>query len=208
MIKRLNKACNFFPCHAGLEDCTFCYCPLYPCLNKKKGRFIYSIKNKNDIWSCKSCGWIHKRKVVDYIFTMIQINKYRKQNLKKNNKTGTIILSHGSKLKKANVSLDKTVRMVKQKTGIDAILPAYLQFYQPDLERSVKNFIARGYKTIIIIPFFLFNGNHVARDIPRIIEKEKEKYPHINFIYTRTLGEDAKIADIISGMVEETMAQC
>ena len=73
MPKRLNKACKYFPCHKGLEDCTFCYCPFYPCLDKKRGKHVYSKKNKA-IWSCENCNWIHKKKVVDKIFDLIRKN--------------------------------------------------------------------------------------------------------------------------------------
>ncbi len=75
MIKRLNKACKYFPCHTGLEDCTFCYCPFYPCRDEKKGIFIYPAKHKKGVWSCEFCNWIHKRKVVENIFTLIRKNK-------------------------------------------------------------------------------------------------------------------------------------
>lgn len=123
----------------------------------------------------------------------------------KTDKAGIIILSHGSKIKRANASLNKTVQAIRQRTGLDAILPAYFQFCQPDLERSVKKLIAKGHQTVIIIPFFLFNGNHVTRDIPHIIEKEKGKYPKVDFIYTKNLGEDTRISDIVSDMVEEAV---
>ncbi|MDP3732787.1 MAG: CbiX/SirB N-terminal domain-containing protein [Candidatus Omnitrophota bacterium] len=204
MIKRVNKACKFFPCHTSLEDCTFCYCPFYPCLNRKRGEYVYSPKNDQAIWSCKSCAWIHRVKVVDDIFGSIRENRYRKKSLK-DRKAGIIILSHGSKLKKANTSLNKTIRVIRQKTGLDTIVPAYLQFCQPDLEKSIKNFITKGHQTIIIIPFFLFNGNHVTRDIPHIIEKEKEKYPNVKFMHTKNIGEDTRISDIVSDMVEEAV---
>jgi len=123
----------------------------------------------------------------------------------KKDKAGIIILSHGSRLKQANASLGKTVRTIRRKTGLDAIAPAYLQFCRPDLERSVKSIVAKGHRTVIIIPFFLFNGNHVTRDIPHIIEKEKEKYPEVNFIYTKNLGEDTRISDIVADMIEEAV---
>lgn len=125
----------------------------------------------------------------------------------KNNEIGIIILSHGSKLKKANVSLRVTVEAIKKKTGLNTIVPAYLQFYQPNLEKSVKGLITKGAQTVIIIPFFLFSGNHVTRDIPQIIGKERAKYPKVNFIYTRNLGEDTRITDIVSDMVEEVSAR-
>jgi precorrin-3B C17-methyltransferase len=72
MAKRLNEACKFFPCHKGLEDCTFCYCPFYPCGNKKLGKHVRS--GKKVIWSCETCIWIHKKKVVDNIFKLIRKN--------------------------------------------------------------------------------------------------------------------------------------
>lgn len=121
-------------------------------------------------------------------------------------KKGVIVLSHGSKLKKANASLDRTVRAIRQKTGVNTIVPAYLQSFRPDLAQSIKNLIARGCQTLIIIPFFLFNGNHVTRDIPRLIKKEKTKYPKTKFIYTKNLGEDIRIADIVADIIEETLA--
>lgn len=123
----------------------------------------------------------------------------------KGGKRGIIVLSHGSKLKKANASLDRTVKAIRQKTGLDTIVPAYLQSFRPDLTESIKNLIARGCHTLIIIPFFLFNGNHVTRDIPRLLEKEKTKYPKTEFIYTKNLGEDIRIADIVADIIEEAL---
>lgn len=204
MLKRINRACRFFPCHTGLEDCTFCYCPFYPCLDEKKGGFVYSDKNKKGVWSCESCGWIHERKVTEGIFDLIRKSGLRAQKLK-NGKRGVIIFSHGSKLKKANSGLNKTIAMVRRKTGMSLIVPAYLQFCRLDLEKSVKYLIRRGCETILVVPFFLLKGNHATRDLPRIIEKEKARYPNVNFLYTKNLGADARIADIVSDMIGEAL---
>lgn len=75
VISRANKACKYFPCHKNLDDCTFCYCPFYPCLDKNRGgEFVYSKEGK-PIWSCQNCSWIHQKKVVDKIFSIIRENK-------------------------------------------------------------------------------------------------------------------------------------
>lgn len=231
MVKRLNKACKFFPCHKpeggglasnsqshrGLEDCTFCYCPFYPCLNKDRGGYVFSPKQKKGIWSCKDCSWIHQRSVTDNIFALIRENKRRMAGDKflpnhgipglKSGKAGVIILSHGSRIKKANASLERTIRMIKRKIGSDIVLPAYFQFYQPDLAKSVKDLISRGCRKAVIIPFFLFNGNHVSRDIPRIIREERAKYPGVEFVYRQNLGQDPRIADIVIDIIEEAFAK-
>lgn len=76
--KRVNKACRYFPCHKGLEDCTFCYCPFYPCLDENLGRFI-SVKAGERIWSCLDCNWIHKKRVVDDLFCIIRNSNYQEK---------------------------------------------------------------------------------------------------------------------------------
>lgn len=67
-MKRKNKACRHFPCHRELEDCTFCYCPLYPCYDVSKGTLIIH----DNIWDCSECNWIHKKETVDKMFEIIK----------------------------------------------------------------------------------------------------------------------------------------
>lgn len=57
-------ACDFYPCHKKGENCTFCYCPFYPCGDSSTGGKW--IKDKG-VWSCEGCNWIHKNKTVDCI---------------------------------------------------------------------------------------------------------------------------------------------
>jgi Zn-finger protein len=55
-----NKFCRFFPCHEGLEDCTFCFCPFYPCEDESTGGgYIISEKSGKKVWSCSNCIFPH-----------------------------------------------------------------------------------------------------------------------------------------------------
>lgn len=58
----IDQKCDYYPCHTGLEDCTFCYCPFYPCYQTDTGGFekIYS-KTGGFIWACSSCIFPHKK---------------------------------------------------------------------------------------------------------------------------------------------------
>lgn len=213
MIKRANKACGFFPCHRGLQDCTFCYCPFYPCLNRKRGNYIYSSKLKKNIWSCQDCNWIHKKKIVDGIFALIKGNCHSEQMNPQSFpeqavKTGIIILGHGSKLHKANKLLSEVARIIKKKNNFNIIEPSYLQFHQPDFPGSIKKVVQKGCKKIIIVPFFLFEGNHVKRDIPHVVKKAIDKYPDVRFVFTKSLGEDATISDIVFRSINEVINKC
>ena len=60
-IIMINEKCTYFPCHGIVEDCTFCYCPLYPCKIKEFGVFI----KDTSIWDCSNCTFVHKIKNVN-----------------------------------------------------------------------------------------------------------------------------------------------
>lgn len=74
MENRVNYRCTSFPCHDEnkLQDCTFCYCPLYPCGEENKGKYL-----ENGKWDCSQCTWIHERQRVDSIFQFLKNNMTR-----------------------------------------------------------------------------------------------------------------------------------
>ena len=37
-----NRECPYFPCHHPDQDCTFCFCPLYPCGDPLLGEYAIS----------------------------------------------------------------------------------------------------------------------------------------------------------------------
>lgn len=59
-----NLSCEYYPCHSHPQNCTFCYCPFYPCGDPSTGGCW--IKEKN-VWSCEGCFWIHDDKAVQCI---------------------------------------------------------------------------------------------------------------------------------------------
>ncbi len=206
-INRINKFCDYFPCHKNLEDCTFCYCPFYPCENQEKGEYkILSAKRR--IWSCSNCSWIHSREIVDKLFKLIKTKgqDWLEHNQNLNNKdVGVIILGHGSRLKEANNLIPKIIRQIKKNLGVKIIEPAYLQLYEPDLHKSVKKVVEKGCKKIIIAPFFLFTGNHVTRDIPKAIAKEAKIYKSVKLIYAKNIGDDSRIEEIVSDSIKNAL---
>jgi len=76
MTNRVNYKCSAFPCHKEnkLQDCTFCYCPMYPCANDEigqNGKWIKSGDGK-DILDCSNCTWPHDRKRVNELFRFLK----------------------------------------------------------------------------------------------------------------------------------------
>lgn len=61
-----NIECEYYPCHFEKQNCSFCYCPFYPCDDVDLGEFI--ISNGEQIWDCSQCIFIHRDNVVAYSF--------------------------------------------------------------------------------------------------------------------------------------------
>lgn len=122
-------------------------------------------------------------------------------------KTAVIILGHGSKLKMANYTIRKVAREIKSKRGLGIVKPAYLQLCQPSLQRTIKKITTMGCKRVIIVPFFLFMGNHVKRDIPKVIRQEAKIYKYVEFVYARHLGQDPRISDIVLDCINEALSR-
>ncbi|MCK9151122.1 precorrin-3B C(17)-methyltransferase [Methanobacterium alcaliphilum] len=86
-VKGCNESCEFYPCHAHPQNCTFCYCPFYPCGDASTGG--HWIRDKG-VWSCQNCEWIHRNDTVDCILSKLpeiaedvdDLKKHKKKLLK------------------------------------------------------------------------------------------------------------------------------
>jgi precorrin-3B C17-methyltransferase len=81
--KGSNTACEYYPCHSHPQNCTFCYCPFYPCGDPSTGgRWIKEKK----IWSCEGCTWIHQDDTVQCIQTKLPKLLEKVEDLQDNKK--------------------------------------------------------------------------------------------------------------------------
>ncbi|VVB65201.1 Glycerophosphoryl diester phosphodiesterase family protein [uncultured archaeon] len=59
--------CDYYPCHhfEG-QDCTHCFCPLYPCRDTDLGKFVITKRGKR-VWTCIDCRLVHRQNVAEYL---------------------------------------------------------------------------------------------------------------------------------------------
>jgi glycerophosphoryl diester phosphodiesterase len=59
--------CQYYPCHHFPDqDCTHCFCPLYPCKDEELGKYVRTKKGKR-FWTCINCRLVHRSKVAAYL---------------------------------------------------------------------------------------------------------------------------------------------
>jgi Zn-finger protein len=61
------KTCEYYPCHFEGQNCTFCFCPFYPCENEKTGGKWIQSSRGGKLWSCVDCHLVHKKEIAQQI---------------------------------------------------------------------------------------------------------------------------------------------
>ena len=61
------KTCEYYPCHFEGQNCTFCFCPFYPCENEHTGGKWIKSSRGGKIWSCSDCHLVHRTEIAQKI---------------------------------------------------------------------------------------------------------------------------------------------
>ncbi len=65
-----NESCEYYPCHYAGQDCSFCYCPFYPCEDGRLGLHVLN-RRKKKVWDCSPCLMIHDTGIAKEIYRLI-----------------------------------------------------------------------------------------------------------------------------------------
>jgi sirohydrochlorin cobaltochelatase len=66
---------------------------------------------------------------------------------------------------------------------------ACLQFGSPTLEETVARLAAEGIKKIVVVPVFISTRGHVAKDVPALVRKAKQKFPGTDITVSPAVGD-------------------
>ena len=118
-------------------------------------------------------------------------------------KHSVIVLGHGSKSDEAIEDFNYVVQTMREKTGNDNVFAAHMEMASPSLEEVVSEISTQEPAKVIILPYFLYNGNHIKKDIPSKIEILKEQYPNIEFVFGTPIGKEPLMAEIMLKKVNQ-----
>lgn len=121
-------------------------------------------------------------------------------------KQAVIILAHGSRNTQAKDSFLRMVGILK-KSCTSLIVPAFYSLGSPNLEKAVDDLAFEKYSKIIIFPYFLFDGNHVQKDIPLLVSKLRVKHPQIDFQILGSLEHEPMMLEIVLQRIREYSGQ-
>lgn len=107
-----------------------------------------------------------------------------------------IVLGHGSRNPAATGQFLELVALLGVRRD-GPVYPAFMELAEPRLADAVAGAVAAGAAEIVVQPCFLFDGNHIRRDIPEILAGLASRNPAVTFRCGRPIGPDARIVDIL-----------
>ena len=118
-----------------------------------------------------------------------------------------MIVGHVSRSLKSKKKKKKIIEVMKQKLAHTKVYGTNMELAEPLMEDTIDEIVKEnsGISEIIVVPFFLFEGMHIRKDIPEKLDEFREKYPDIKITFGRPLGADPMIAEVLTPRVNEML---
>jgi sirohydrochlorin ferrochelatase len=112
-------------------------------------------------------------------------------------KDAVLVIAHGSREKESNDAFLEFMEKFRKTCPQKYVQAAFQELSKPDIPAAVDACVAQGAESIIVVPFMLFPGRHVKKDIPEFIQKAKLKYPQLDFHYTGPLADHPAMVEVL-----------
>jgi len=119
--------------------------------------------------------------------------------------TGLLLVGHGSKKPYNKELIEKTAKMMSEKSGDYLIKSAFMSINEPCIEEVLEQFRNEEIDRLVVVPLFLADGVHISEDIPRILglaSGEKKgvfgrSSGDIPLYYADPIGNNPMLADLM-----------
>lgn len=110
-----------------------------------------------------------------------------------------LIVAHGSRRHESN----EEIRILTEKVGnaaadrFDRVACAYLELAEPLIPDAIKALTADGAQSILVVPYFLARGTHVASDIPAEVDKGRAACPDVDIRISEYFGASPAVPELL-----------
>lgn len=118
---------------------------------------------------------------------------------------GLLLVAHGSRREASNREVRRLADQVREQAGerFGYVTSAYLELAEPDIPSGIETCLAAGATEVVIVPYFLSAGRHVAEDIPAAVESVRARHPEVKLVVTPHLGSADAMAGLVLGLPED-----
>ena len=110
-----------------------------------------------------------------------------------------VIIAHGSRRQASNWEVANLALGLKKSAGkhYQIVEAGFLEIAKPSIPEAIESCIESGATSVIVVPYFLAAGRHVAEDIPQIVRPVGERHPHVSIRISEHIGMSNSMPRII-----------
>ena len=116
-------------------------------------------------------------------------------------RTGLLIIAHGSPDADNNRPIYAVAERVRAMNRYTAVTVCFMDINRPTINEAIDDFAQNGIEHAIAMPYFLQLGNHVADDLPRLVQEGVVRHPHMSLLLAEHLGYDRLLMQPITDRV-------
>ena len=114
-------------------------------------------------------------------------------------KKALLLIAHGSRRTQSNnevAELADILRVIGQKEYA-VVKHAFLELAEPSIEAAIDQCVDAGVNELVVFPYFLSAGRHVAEDVPEEIEQAETRHPDLTVRLLPHFGALEKMPQLI-----------
>lgn len=112
-----------------------------------------------------------------------------------------VLIAHGSRAEAANEAHRNVCRELAERTGGD-VVAAFLELAEPSIPDAIAT-AATGAARVVVLPYFLYPGRHVAEDIPRFVDQARADLDGIEVVLLHPFGADPRAVDLLATQITD-----
>lgn len=109
---------------------------------------------------------------------------------------GILVVGHGSRSKEAKEVFAQITHKLGESLGVE-VEGCSMEISEPFIPETIQKMYEKGVRSIVVLPYFLYNGIHIKEDIPEILHKVKSEYTDLEISMAQPLGYHDALIDII-----------
>jgi sirohydrochlorin ferrochelatase len=110
-----------------------------------------------------------------------------------------VLIAHGSRRAASNQEV-KNLASRLQNSATDRfqlVETGFLEIASPSIPQAIESCIEAGATSLVIVPYFLAAGRHVAEDIPQIVEPVAQQHRHVAIHIAEHIGASESMSKLV-----------
>ncbi|MGB9840836.1 sirohydrochlorin chelatase [Thermovenabulum sp.] len=113
-----------------------------------------------------------------------------------------LLVSHGSRESSTAMTVERVARELENTLG-RTVVPAFMEFNEPGVGKALELLYQQGYKKVTVLPYFLFSGIHIKKDVPKIINSFVRDKGDVKVNMVSPIGYHPLLIEILKDRLNE-----